>query len=82
MQTIGTVLPTRKSLKATEQYATKIATIQEKKGQTIKGVTRRIVCGEVRWYKSEVEFAVVSKTGEVKWFEIREDGYEYAKRGN
>lgn len=81
MRMIGTVLPTQKSLKATEVYASKVAAKQEQVGKRIGG-TRRVVCGEVRWYKTATEFAVVSRDGQVKWFEIREDGYEYAKKGN
>jgi len=80
MKMIGTVLPTVKSLKATEVYANKVAAKQEQVGKRIGG-TRRVVCGEVRWYKTATEFAVVSRDGQVKWFEIREDGYEYAKKG-
>jgi hypothetical protein len=76
---IGTVLPTQSSLKSTELYASKVATMQERIGKRIGG-KRRVVGGEVRWYKTETEFAVVSRDGQAKWFEIREDGYEYAKR--
>lgn len=81
MKMIGTVLPTAKSIKLNNDYAKKVAAKQEQVGKRIGG-TRRIVGGEVRWYKTSTEFAVVSRDGQVKWFEIREDGYEYAKKGN
>jgi len=79
MKMIGTVLPSAESLRATEVYANKVAAKQEQVGKRIGG-KRLVVGGEVRWYKTATEFAVVSRGGQVKWFEIR-DGYEYAKKG-
>jgi len=75
---LGTILPTKSSLLAGDAHAEMLYQKRERIGATIGG-ERRVVGGEVRWYTSDNEFAVVSRSLVIKWFEIR-DGYEYSKR--
>ena len=78
MKTIGTVLPTQKSLAATDRYAKQVATVKNRVGRNLRGCKKRNVGGEVRHYRTTNEYAVVNASGNVLWFETREDGYDYA----
>lgn len=60
-KTIGTVLPTKASL----------ACIADKE---LKGCTRRVVGGEVRYYDTTDQYAIVSRQGKVLWFAVTPDG--------
>lgn len=75
---LGTILPTASSLAAGDAHAEVLNQKRERIGETLGGF-RRVVGGEVRWYISDTEFAVVGRSLAVLWFEIR-DGYEYAKK--
>jgi len=77
MQTIGTVLPTRASLAATErQYRADVAR-RDSIAATLTGETR-FVGGELRVYETENRYAVVSLSGRVLRFEVRDDGHSYS----
>jgi hypothetical protein len=72
---IGTVLPTRESLARADAHAAKMARGREAIGQrTLPHCERRVVGGEVRYYDTIDQYAVVSRQGAVLWFQVREDG--------
>ena len=77
METLGTVLPTQKSLECSERHAKRVARENERTAnsdQRLKGCTRKVVGGEVRYYDTTDQYAIVSRQGEVLWFAVREDG--------
>jgi hypothetical protein len=73
--TIGTVLPTAASLAVTERFAARQVAMKEKVARRELGdCTRRVVGGEVRYYDTADQYAVVSRQGTVLWFAVRADG--------
>lgn len=82
---LGTILPTRASLQATEAYARDVASMQ---AATVAAAgLARFDCrreqGETRYYDGPNRYAVAShrKPGKVLWFTRKPDGW-YAEPGN
>lgn len=75
MTTLGTILPTRKSLEAGDRFAAKVAAEKDRIGRrTLPHCTRKVVGGEVRYYDTTDQYAIVNRQGQVIWFQVREDG--------
>lgn len=75
MKMIGTILPTKKSLAASDQYAKRVAAEKKAIGERdLSHCDRRVVGGEVRYYDTTDQYAIVSRQGKVIWFAVREDG--------
>ena len=75
--TLGTILPTAKSLRMSDEFARREAERKDgiAKGDTrLIGCTRRVVGGEVRYYDTTDQYAIVARTGKVIWFAVRPDG--------
>jgi hypothetical protein len=76
MKYLGTVLPTRQALARADAHAD----LQQRKadaiGRGIPGCTRRVVQGEVRYYRTPTVYATVSprRGFKVQWFKERADG--------
>lgn len=75
--TLGTILPTAKSIAANERFA--IAQTAKRQSiasasQELKGCVRKVVGGEVRYYDTTDQYAIVSRQGKVIWFAVRPDG--------
>lgn len=72
---LGTILPTKESLAISGRYAKQLAA---KKGtvaeRELKHCERRVVGGEVRYYDTTDQYAIVNRQGQVMWFAVREDG--------
>ena len=75
MDQLGTILPTRKSIKTNERWARDNAIARDAIGNAeLKDCERRTVGGEVRYYRNATQFAVVGLYDHrVKWFEHRGD---------
>ena len=74
-KTIGTVLPTKASLAADDAHAKRVARDKERTAdKELKGCTRRVVGGEVRYYDTTDQYAIVSRQGKVLWFQVTPDG--------
>ena len=72
---IGTVLPTAASIASTEAYARRLA--KEQAGiadRELKGCDRKVVGEEVRYYDTTDQYAIVSRSGKVLWFQVTADG--------
>lgn len=75
MKQIGTVLPTRKSLACDDAYAAReFARKARIAGEQLPEMKEKLVAGEMRYYKTSTLYAIISRSGEVFWFEVREDG--------
>ncbi len=75
MKQLGTILPTRESLAATDRYAAKVEARRETVGRKeLAHCDRRVVNGEVRYYDTTDQYAIVSRQGKVLWFAVRADG--------
>lgn len=78
---LGTILPTAEGLQVADKFADKQAAVRDKlAGATLTNCTRRAVDGELRYYASDTQFAIMSRANVVRWFEIRENGVVYALR--
>lgn len=74
---LGTILPTKKSLRLDEEYAKRVATEKDRIGNSsaeLRNCTRKVVGGEVRYYDTTDQYAIVSRQGKVIWFAVRPDG--------
>ena len=78
MKTIGTVLPTAKSIKVNNAFAKREARDKERIARTtpeLVGCERREMrCGEVRYYDTTDQYAIISRRGDVLWFQVTADG--------
>jgi hypothetical protein len=75
IKTIGTVLPTKASLAVNDAYARRVARDKERIAEKkLNGCTRRVVGGEVRYYDTADQYAIVSRQGAVLWFAVTDDG--------
>jgi hypothetical protein len=72
---IGTVLPTAADIALTNRWASRQ---QAEQGaiarRELQGTDRRVVGGEVRYYDTIDQYAIVSRAGKVLWFAVRPDG--------
>lgn len=79
MRALGTILPTREIMDAGDrhaerQYAVALAAAEKE----LVGCDRRVVGGEVRYYRSPTLYTPAVQRSKVRrWFETREDG-DYA----
>lgn len=75
--TLGTILPTAKSVACNERYAARVAADKARVAATdprLRGCDRRVVGGEVRYYDTIDQYAIVGRGGNVLWFAVRPDG--------
>jgi len=75
--TLGTILPTAESLAMTEKFAIRDKAMREKvasQSHELRHCTRRVVGGEVRYYDTTDQYAIVSRQGKVLWFAVRTEG--------
>lgn len=73
---LGTVFATLKQLAAADRRADEIAAkALADAEQELGGMERRIVGGEVRYYKTPTLYTpAIARGGIRRWFEVREDG--------
>jgi len=82
MDTIGTILPTAKSLKINDQYAKDLATRQQTvANRKLSNCDKQLVGGEVRYYSASDRYAIVGRDLKVRRFIVRADG-DYAIRSD
>ncbi len=77
MKTIGTVLPTSRDIAINNAFAKREAKEKERIASStpeLAGCDRRIVGGEVRYYDTTDQYAIVSRQGRVLWFAVCPDG--------
>ncbi len=83
MNTLGTILPTAKTLRLADQYAKELAELKRDtaKRHGLDLLDVRQEQGETRYYDGPNRYAVASKRpGVVLWFSKRNDGYFYAEK--
>ena len=75
MQQPGTILPNLKTLKVADAHADAMAARADKFGRKeLPYCERRVVGGEVRYYDTTDQYAIVSRQGKILWFAVRPDG--------
>ena len=75
MKTLGTILPTKETMQMAERFAAKLAKEKETiADRQLRGCRRVVVGGEVRYYDTTDQYAIVSRQGKVLWFAVRADG--------
>ncbi len=75
MTTLGTILPTRESLAKGDAHADRTAAKNDAFGsKELAHCERRVVGGEVRYYDTTDQYAIVSRQGKILWFAVRADG--------
>jgi hypothetical protein len=74
---IGTVLPTANTFKLNDAFKKR----EDKEKARVASLTpelmdcdRRVVGGEVRYYDTADQYAIVSRQGKVLWFAVYPDG--------
>lgn len=71
----GTILPTAETIRLSNEYAKKVERLRDSVArEKLPGVECRIVGGEMRYYASPDKYAVISRTGNVLWFDVKDDG--------
>ena len=78
---LGTILPTKRSL-AISKKMYEIQQAEELAIAEMEGITafRRVVeGGETQYWDSPNSYAIVGRSGRIKWFELR-GGIPYAKQ--
>ncbi len=73
-QPLGTICPTIASLAKADAHADKQAAKHDAIGRTLSNCERRVVGGEVRYYDTTDQYAIVARSGAVIWFAVRPDG--------
>ncbi len=72
---LGTVLPTAKSIAINNAFAKRdFARRESIASRQLKDCTRRLVGGEVRYYDTTDQYAIVSRQGKVLWFAVTPNG--------
>ena len=72
---LGTILPNANTFRLAEQFAKRESVKKEQIASAeLKGCDRRVVGGEVRYYDTTDQYAIVSRQGTVMWFAVRPDG--------
>ena len=72
---LGTILPTRTSLALNDEYARAMSERNDAIGRKeLAHCERRVVGGEVRYYDTTDQYAVVSRQGAILWFQVTPDG--------
>jgi hypothetical protein len=81
---IGTIYATAGQLRRADAFADRQRAQQVRdadQSKDVYGCEKRSVGGEVRYYRTEAEYAIVSRSGALRWFEHRKDGDYPLKRG-
>ena len=74
-KSIGTILPTAASIRSSDLFAKREAAYRESiAAKELKGLNRRVVSGEVRYYDTFDQYAIVSRNGKILWFAVTTDG--------
>jgi len=74
---LGTVLPNAQTFRINDQFAKRQAAAKERVASSsneLRNCTRRVVGGEVRYYDTADQYAIVSRQGAVLWFAVTDDG--------
>ena len=77
MKTLGTILPNAKTFRLNDEFAKREAAGKARVAASspeLKGCTRRVVGGEVRYYDTADQYAIVSRQGAILWFAVTADG--------
>jgi len=77
---VGTILPTAADFADAERYARRVARDKARAAEALGLGQGRVVAGEVRYYSDELHYAIIGSDMELRRFEIRADGHEYAVR--
>lgn len=75
--TLGTVLPTARDIEINNLFAKRQQAMKERVANNdprLKACERRVVGGEVRYYDTTDQYAIVSRQGAVLWFAVTADG--------
>jgi hypothetical protein len=73
---LGTVLPTKKSLEINDRYFNDLRAEQNKIANStdiLKDAEKIEVGGEIRYYIGN-KYAIIGRNKKVMWFEVRKDG--------
>ena len=73
----GTILPNASTFRLADEYAKRQAKAREQvalASSELRGCDRRVVGGEVRYYDTTDQYAIVSRQGKVLWFAVTADG--------
>lgn len=72
---LGTILPDPKKMAMADAHADKMARRRDAFGsRELAHCTRKVVGGEVRYYDTTDQYAIVSRQGKVLWFASGPDG--------
>jgi hypothetical protein len=72
---LGTILPNGRQLAAADKFADRESKVRQLIGdKELKGCDRRVVGGEVRYYDTTDQYAIVSRQGKILWFVVTADG--------
>ena len=72
---LGTILPTAESLANSEAFYRRDIKARESIAKVeLRGCERRVVGGEVRYYDTTDQYAIVSRQGKILWFAVTADG--------
>lgn len=77
MKTIGTVIPTARDFAINNAFAKRESADKARIAAATPELTncdRRVVGGEVRYYDTADQYAIVSRQGKVLWFAVTADG--------
>jgi len=75
MKTLGTILPNARQLATADKFADQQAKARNAIGdKELKGCDRRVVSGEVRYYDTADQYAIVSRQGKILWFAVTAGG--------
>ena len=74
---LGTILPTRQTFVEAEKFHQARLAMQARvaaNSPELRGCEVRIVGGEIRYYDTTDQYAIIARDGKVLWFAVREDG--------
>jgi hypothetical protein len=75
MPLLGTILPTADSIAADNSYAKQVEQMKlQVANKELKGLDKRVVGNETRYYKTLNNYAIVSQSGKILWFVVKSDG--------
>ena len=72
---LGTILPNPKTMAANDRFQDRMAAKRERFGdRELAGCHKRTIGGEVRYYDTADQYAIVARSGKILWFAVTEDG--------
>lgn len=72
---IGTILPDRKAMAKNDAHCDALAKSTDAKiRKAMPNCERRVVGGEVRYYDTTDQYAVMGRQGHIMWFAVKPDG--------